>query len=613
MKRLLRLCMLLVPMALGITSCTDTIDNPSPTGDNGTIEKWYSDVSGKTSAVWNYGKCWQVTEFKADGKAVTDIYYMAGDEAVAREHRDLTYTASDKLTMTTGMLKMDADMEARVAGWAAQELLPVSKPARYTVFLYGNAGGQMDNIIEDCAWDKIKPLLTDSTNVRMICFYKYGAGTNSKYGSEGDIVWFELNSETDLNKIREEGLQSLGLGDEAISMKLCEPDNLSAFIQFSSLMCPAEKYVFTVWGHGTGFVPTNDVPGKYDANARATRGVLGDEWNEDEELDMYELTQGVQSTGRKLDALFLHNCLLGNLETLTQARSNADYIFCSTHPLAADQSLLLNFIKALQSANSIDEAGKKLFELSADQWHQWYVENSGEDGYMNGDYKMIRTDRFDAILDGIKLLVDRLLALYPTQKEAIDLATRSVYRFTINNEEEPDDVDNIWIYPMFDIADYAHLLAANTGDAELSSISQTIDKALQDAIPYYADVNLSQDHLEHYTLSVCLYNEYFYTLDLVGAGIPGIVCNIDQGYEQCDFHKLTGWGNWLRANQQVLLGNPRCGNGGPIVLSQNTLRSSHSMPTSASAPCRQHDLQGRLVNTAQRGIYTRGGRKFIRK
>ena len=37
--------------------------------------------------------------------------------------------------------------------------------------------------------------------------------------------------------------------------------------------------------------------------------------------------------------------------------------------------------------------------------------------------------------------------------------------------------------------------------------------------------------------------------------------NFDEGYEQCDFHRLTGWGNRLRMNQQRLDSNPENGGG----------------------------------------------------
>ena len=45
---------------------------------------------------------------------------------------------------------------------------------------------------------------------------------------------------------------------------------------------------------------------------------------------------------------------------------------------------------------------------------------------------------------------------------------------------------------------------------------------------------------------------------------PNFRCYFDQGYEQTTFHKLTGWGNWLRTNQQLLWGNPHSDGGGPL-------------------------------------------------
>ena len=70
-------------------------------------------------------------------------------------------------------------------------------------------------------------------------------------------------------------------------------------------------------------------------------------------------------------------------------------------------------------------------------------------------------------------------------------------------------------------------------------------------------------HLDHYTLSVCLTDNIIYTANFIGF-YPNALCNFDQGYEQTTFHKLTGWGNWLRTNQQQLWGNPTSDGGGPL-------------------------------------------------
>ena len=436
------------------------------------------------------------------------------------------------------------------------------QPSKFTVFVYGNAGGTMDIAIEEGFLEQAKAFLTDHNNVRVVCFYKYGkdlpeAPFSGKYANPGDIVWFELTSETDLDKIKEEGFQAMGFGDQAIALKLCDPNAVKMFIEFSSLVCPAEQYVFSIWGHGAGFSPMTDVPGKYEVGARrATRGVIGDEWNNKEQLDMYELRDAIKATGiDRLNTLFFHNCMMGNLETLTTVKDCADYICCSAHVLWSDGEVLTEFVRGLKDKGNAEDAAAQMFERITPVWQDGY-KNGGN--VRNGDYKMYRTDKFDAILDTIRRLADRLIALYPTHQEAIDRATQQVYRY-----DPLVSWYEFW-YPFFDIADYAHLLAAETGDAEMQTISTELDNAFKAAFIHYRDVNWSQQHLDHYTLSVCLVHQAYYTADYKSANPTEWPNNFDEGYEQCDFHKLTGWGNWLRMNQQKLNGNPESGGGGKM-------------------------------------------------
>lgn len=576
-----------------LTACSDNDDNPVnpiPGVDSRIVGKWCSDVSGKTFAKWNYGETWQSTEFKADGTGSTRIYYTNEGEAIGCEKIDFTYTASadgnltmtptdrnvmavkwqmvgDELRINNGddinltFKKTTGDMEAKFDTWSKSDILvDVPQPAKFTVFVYGNAGGTMDDAIEEGFWEQAKAFLTDPTNVRVVCLYKYGKDLpeegkafTGKYAEPGDIVWFDLTSETDLDKIKEEGFQAMGLGQEAIALKICDPKTLKMFIEFSSLVCPAEQYVFSVWGHGSGFNPMNDVPGKYSMDARATRGVIYDEWNSNEELDMYELHDAIKAAGiDRLNTLFFHNCMMGNLETQTEIIDCADYICCSAHVLTSDGEVLTEFVRGLAEKGNAEDAVAQMFERITPYWQDEYKE--GE--VANGDFKMYRTDKFEPILNAIKRLADRLVALYPTQKESIDRATKQVYRYV------PFYVDQ-YIYPFFDIANYAQLLAAETGDAEMQTISAELDEAFEAAFIYYRDVSWSQQHLDHYTLSVCLVHQFYYTYDYKAA-VPNYLCNFDEGYEQCTFHKRTGWGNWLRMNQQSMGSNPESGGGGQM-------------------------------------------------
>ena len=579
---------LMMTMAVFSACTSDNDDNPVTGVDGRIVGKWCSDVSGKTFAKWNYGETWQSTEFKADGTGSTRIYYTANDKAVASETIDFTYTASadGKLVMTPkdrdvmtakwqladGELRIDgsdgisltfkktgSDMAAKFDTWSKEDLIPVPQPSKFTVFVYGNAGGTMDIAIEEGFWEQAKAFLTDHDNVRVVCFYKYGkdlpkAPFSGKYAAPGDIVWFELNNETDLDKIKDGGFQAMGFGDQAIALKLCDPDALKMFIEFSSLVCPAEQYVFSIWGHGSGFNPMTDVPGKYAVSARqTTRGVIADEWNEHEQLNMYELCDAIHASGiDRLNTLFFHNCMMGNLETLTTVKDCADYICCSAHVLSSNGEVLTEFVRGLVDKGNAEDAMAQMFERNTPIWQNGYKEDGG---LANGDYKMYRTDKFDGILDAAKHLADRLVALYPTQKEAIDRATSQVYRF--------DPIIDELTFPFFDIADYAHLLANETGDAEMKTIATEMDNAFKAAFIHYRDVNWCKEHLDHYTLSVCLVHQLYYNYDYKSAN-PTMSNNFDEGYEQSDFHKHTGWGNWLRINEQRLNHNPQSGGGGAL-------------------------------------------------
>ena len=587
MKKILFL-MAMTIFALGFTACTDNDDNPTlnPTDPKALVGTWVCDLSGKTFSLWNYGKAWNVWKFNADGTGVCDTYFMAGEEPVAVQHQPFTYTAEAGKLATVmddgpwdwtykavdGKLaigyeggsvmtfdRADAAQTTQFDEWSKRELLAVpGLQARYTIFVYGNAGGKMDDIIEKDFWEAVRPYLKDSTKVRVAVLYKYGQNTSSQLTDDGDVVWFELNSETDLDRLHEEGLNALDMHTEAIATKLYDPNTIHQFIEFSSLFCPAEEYIFAIWGHGTGFDPMNDIPDKYHESPNFTRGVIGDEWNNHEQLDMYELSQAIKATGRApLKAIFFHNCLMGNMESLTELRDAAEYIACSAHILSSDYTVLPAFIRGLIEKDNVEDAFAYMLNDITPAWQECYSHDEGK--AVNGDFKLLRTSELDGIIDVTRRLADRLIALYPTQKEAIDLATKQVYRFRTYG----DDLNYSYFDPFFDLQDYADKLAANTGDAELNTIAQDMKQAFDQAILQRADISWSVQHLDHYSLSVCLYHQIFYNYDFIGAG-SAVKSNIGEGYELSTFHKLTGWGNFLRINTGLPWGNPTSGGGGPI-------------------------------------------------
>lgn len=585
-----------------LTACTDNDDSAGgSTNPANIVGNWCADVSGLTYAKWNYGETWQNSEFRADGTGSTRIYYTLDGKAIGCEKIDFTYTAAkggaltmvptegDAMTASWSIVdgqlniyngadinltlkKTTDDMAAKFDGWSKDEVVNVPRPAKYTVFVYGNAGGQMDDIIEGGLWERVHDFLKDDGNVRVICMYKYGKdeigtdGTHSfkgKYAQPGDNVWFVLNNETDLNAIKEHGLQAHGMGQESTELKLCNPNTMRMFLEFSSLYCPAKEYVLAIWGHGSGFDAMNDIPGKYQVNA--TRGVMTDEWADGEWLDMYEMYDAMKAAGiDHYNTIMFHNCFMGNIESLVQAGELADYLMASAHVLSSDGLLMTEFIRGLMETGDPEQAGKLMFERAGDDWAKGYsYEVQGS--YDNGDYKMMRTDMFLPLITACKDLTDRLLELYksPSQQEAIDEATREVYRFQPIRASGETKLE--WEYPFFDLANYAQLLAKETGDAQLKTISADIDEAFEHAIIYHRDISNSKQHLDHYTLSICLLRRAAYVLDYL-TKLPQwpALNNFNVGYEKCDFHLLTGWGNWLNTNTQALDNNPEKGGGGPL-------------------------------------------------
>ena len=290
---------------------------------------------------------------------------------------------------------------------------------------------------------------------------------------------------------------------------------------------------------------------------------MSDEWVDGEWMDMYQMYDAMKAAGiDHFNTLMFHNCYMGNIETLTQAHSFADYIFASAHALSSNGELMTEFVRGLVETGDPVKAGGLMFERCTPKWQNSYLDEA-EGMIANGDYKMIRTDKFEPIVDAAKQLCDRLLTLYPTQKEAIDRATKSVYR--VEGIRDEGNMKYEWEKPFFDIANYAQLLAKETGDAELKTISATLDNAFKEAFIHYRDVNYSKEHLDHYTLSVCLLNHKYYTHDYK-TRMPelGALNNYNEGYEKCDFHKLTGWGKWLDTNEQDLGNNPQKGGGGKL-------------------------------------------------
>ena len=414
----------------------------------------------------------------------------------------------------------------------------------YTIFLYGNAGGAMDDCIES-AWEAIKPVLKDRS-VRFVSCYKYGKPGEDfagKYGQPGMLTLFELTCATDLAKEVDDD------SEEWPDFDMYDPAWLSAFINLGKEQFPAKHYAFILYGHGGGFDATSDYEAPTDAKNGIHKAVIYDEWfrgsGSKSALSNKEFAQGIQNSDlRKLDCIFLHNCMMGNLETLTEMVGTTDYIITSSHPLAAAQTdNILAFVKAIVHNQRADMPTilTRMMEYTDPHWYAAY-----EDKHMlaNGDIEALRLNEVPEMNKNIKRLGDRIMALYPTQQAAIDQATDNVYKY----------MEDLYFY---DTEDYARLLAQNTKDTELEAIYRDIQAGFQDMMISRLEAHGNPDApFDHLSLSICLMDKDTYNGVQVDPSDPLLQTVRRDAYEQTIFHQTTGWGEWLNTNTQVPTNNP---------------------------------------------------------
>ena len=415
---------------------------------------------------------------------------------------------------------------------------PQSDLADYTMVIYGNVGGRMDNLIEGI-WAETQQLLTDK-RVRVFCVHKYGKeqGFAGKYGMPGEVVAFELDKDTKFEEIS-------GQGTVGKDLPLYEPTSLTRVLNWAMEVAPAKEYVLTLFGHGGGFDAAVDYPKSLDEaapSARATRGVLYDEWFEGRiGMDMYELTEAIEASDIKhLKAIMFHNCLMGDIQSLTEVQPYADYIFATPFLMTSEDNPMIPYlVKNMRATTDFEKAARQTVIDSKDRMINGFKHEDPAD--MNGNMELLKPSELPAIRTATKKLADRLCELYPTQRETIDKATNKAYRFFSRR-------------PYYDLLNYAQVLAQETGDEQLKTIAKELETAFGKAILQQETADMGiRPALKSYSLSVVLLDH-----DTFNAQVTNTQHTYRQAYEYSDFHTETQWGQWLDMNQQLPTDNP-CG------------------------------------------------------
>ena len=437
---------------------------------------------------------------------------------------------------------------------------PSTVKAKVGIIIYGNAGGNMDELIESYFFDKVAPLLSDSSNVRVGVCYKYGRDKanviampggetitiphtfTGKYAKSGQVVLFELTSKTPLSS----GSLGENYGTDWPDMKMYDEGTLAEVIDYFKATMPAEKYIMLIYGHGGGWDSQNDYVREAPATglARAvTRGVLYDEWSEayigSDALDMYEFRRAVEKSEiPHFDGLFIHSCLMGNMESLSDIYALSDYTICSMHTLVSSLETMVSLVKQLQKDDDFVTASKAMLKECYEVSDKQYTEE-------NGDMKLVDNKEFAKLLPICKKLSSRLQAVYPEKKTEIDDATKKdVYRI---------DDTNIFV----DLQYYAEQMAKATGDAELKAIADELGAQMKKTIMAgnnFYHCPKSKGVKPDFSFSVVALDKTTYQKE------GGVNYSFQTAYEYTNFHKQTEWGNWLNTvESNPTLDNPMGG------------------------------------------------------
>lgn len=415
---------------------------------------------------------------------------------------------------------------------------PTEKKAKWTVIVYGQTGAQMDALMES-VFEKCKPLMVND-DVRLFFCYQYGKDEvlhgehtfNAKYAKEGNVLFFELTKDTDLTTLVNDT-------KDGSTWSLTDPANMTEVINEVAKKAPAENYSLVIYGHGGGFDPTVDCPDNLCSSAargEATRATLYDEWTQKDggsgAMSMYNLTAAIKNSTVKLNTLFFHSCLMGNIECLSNVYTCADYIVSSAHVLVGVDCIMAEYIRALYEQTGTEKVISQMFTKMYDEWARNHVLDEEMELGFNGDMNLIKTADLPQVITVLGKLQKRIVELYPTQQEAIHMASDKVYCYLLMNGTL-----------QMDMQDYANLLAANTGDEQLKAIADELKQALSKALLLHVQtINDTMFNIPEFSLSLVLAKRTTYARTYEQG------YTYQQAYESSEFHKMSGWGDWLKIN-----------------------------------------------------------------
>ncbi len=391
--------------------------------------------------------------------------------------------------------------------------------ADYTVMLYCTGGENLDNMTEYDMMNACKGLKGNEQHVRFFIEYKYSSREGldkqmeeqkgSVYlsgdgkGIPGALYRLELTS----NMVDGNTMQYFSdddrYGTQQEKSQLYQPDSIASFIKYCQKAGPAKNYILIIGDHGSGFHVMYD----YDKNGSvaakaARRAVCSDSFNDNKDISIKELRTGIEKSGVHLKLLNFDDCLMNNMEVLSEFTDVTDYLMASSHVTTGGD--FEKFIKRLANAAKnnkfVDEMKQYTDEFIVPYngiKEQPVVLKKYPNQMKYSDFCFTDMKKFKNVIPALKAFTEKLISEANKGTLTVEQQTTAACN---SYQGSPD-------YPHYDIMSYAFQLQA--ADKNLVTEYNALKTAIEAARIKQVYTTVLSDYLRN-----CDYKELSYNITL---------------------------------------------------------------------------------------------------
>jgi len=391
----------------------------------------------------------------------------------------------------------------------------------------------------------------------------YRSVFNTK-GIEEYKSWIEKNSTTAIyNAIYK---YSDLVGDSTYAINSAE--SLTDFIDYSTTVAPAEKYILVIDDHGSGYHFDNNI----------TRAVLQDDNRGGTTMSMPQIYNGIKDSDiKKVSAIIFNTCLENNLEDLCELVGAADYAVAQSHLSIASYNWIpfLSYYYKAQDGDDTDEG----FESALDLFAKAAFSEVEQSTITSGIGKIVDSTNIVVDFYAHDICVTRLDKL-----EDVGAAISDFSKFLIDKQKEEDSLgvktlaDNVinkcYCYEtgsnLYDVVDLVSLAYDNYPD-EMEEIWNNFEDAVKNAIvacynnseTWDAKSSALTNKGYNYDTSWSIYLNSKQKMFNPKENVSYTEDELDETYGTLKFREYTtdedntySWYTWLLSNNVTPTGNP---------------------------------------------------------